>query len=713
MKNSGKNIFVFVVCGPDEHIQTLNFSIKYLSRFSKNEIIVVTDINRNKIDIEHDNILDISTPAEFDHHQASIYIKVSLHNILDPGNNYCYLDTDVIAVNEKVDEIFKFSKSPVTFASDHCSLRQFSPNAMNCGCREKRANNIELLNKLELEYDELEREYFMLEQEYTEKYVPKDPEVFKKHEQLQKIITEYCKQYKWFLKMPPFIKFMMAHLYPKKYNYEYYLAQRGDFIWSHKEKKIFDSKNNFIFDAMARHPQYPSYYKHIKGNSNFTWSDVNNFWVDENGNDIHATARCDHLKEAIGRKFKVKITGNDWLHWNGGVFLFNRSSVEFMNTWYNYSMEIFRDNNWKTRDQGTLIATVWKFGLQDQQRLPAEFNLLADFNNTNLKFRKDRGISFNNFNTTINPSLIHVYHNFGKKGWSLWDHIEGLLTEKQEYNLINHAVIKNNEENKIVHGLWIGSSLSQIELLTIHSFLSHGHDFYLWVYDEIKTELPAGTVLKDANSIIPAERVFRYKYSNQFGHGKGSVAGFSDVFRYKLLYEQGGWWVDMDVSCLKPFDFSEPYIFRTHHFLPAVGNIMKCPKGSRLMQICYEQASNSIDELNRDWHKPLTILNENIEELNLSKYIMDISNQDNWNHIIRLIAGKSKASEDWYAIHWANENWRMHNLSKNCFRKNSTLGELMSKHGLSGNNIPWIAKIKNEAKLTWMYARHKAISGVF
>ncbi|MFH1319638.1 MAG: glycosyltransferase [Bacteroidota bacterium] len=258
-------------------------------------------------------------------------------------------------------------------------------------------------------------------------------------------------------------------------------------------------------------------------------------------------------------------------------------------------------------------------------------------------------------------------------------------------------------DNKIIHGLWIGSSLSKIELLTIHSFLSYGHDFHLWVYDKINTKLPPGVRLRDAASIIPHDKIFRYRYTNQFGHGKGSFAGFSDIFRYKLLYEHGGWWVDMDVCCLKPFDFASPYVFRTHHHLPAVGNVMKCPKGSRLMQLCYESASKNIDEFNTDWHKPLTILNENINKLGLSNYIIDISNQDEWNYLRKLITKNIQPPDDWYAIHWANENWRAINLTKEYFRRNSTIGSLMKKFGLTENNLSWKAKILYEIKLSLAY----------
>lgn len=237
-------------------------------------------------------------------------------------------------------------------------------------------------------------------------------------------------------------------------------------------------------------------------------------------------------------------------------------------------------------------------------------------------------------------------------------------------------------DNIIIHGLWIGSSLSPIELLCISSFIAHGHDFHLWAYDVIETILPEGLILEDANLIIPKDKVFAYTNKNQFGHGKGSYAGFSDIFRYKLLFEEGGWWVDMDVSCLKPFDFSEDYVFRTHHDFPVVGNMMKCPKGSELMRLCYEEAISQVNSENRDWNKPIEILNKNIEKLGLGKFVLTLSNADSWLVVRKLINSVQPIPDTWYAIHWINEEWRANGINKKALKGNSSLGVLLKKYGL-------------------------------
>ena len=109
----------------------------------------------------------------------------------------------------------------------------------------------------------------------------------------------------------------------------------------------------------------------------------------------------------------------------------------------------------------------------------------------------------------------------------------------------------------------------------------------------------------------------------------------------------------MDVCCLKPLTFAQPYLFRTHHQLPAVGNIMKCPRQSQVMKSCYEEAVISVTASNTDWHKPLSILNENIEKFGLSKYIRHISNHDKWEEISSLLRSTKPIPEETIPLMYA------------------------------------------------------------
>ena len=102
-----------------------------------------------------------------------------------------------------------------------------------------------------------------------------------------------------------------------------------------------------------------------------------------------------------------------------------------------------------------------------------------------------------------------------------------------------------------VQSLWVGNKLSELEILSIKSFQKLGHPFILYTYSKVRG-IPSGTIVKDGNKIIKKKDLFKFK--------KGLLP-FSDIFRYKMLYEKGGYWVDLDMIALKPLRFKEPYVF--------------------------------------------------------------------------------------------------------------------------------------------------------
>lgn len=135
----------------------------------------------------------------------------------------------------------------------------------------------------------------------------------------------------------------------------------------------------------------------------------------------------------------------------------------------------------------------------------------------------------------------------------------------------------------VVQSLWIGERLSAMEALAIRSFLSHGHPFHLYCYDHVDG-VPAGTILKDGNEILPRDEIFVYST----GFAAGSYAAFSNFFRYKLLLDKGGWWVDTDLVCLRPFDLSDKRLWATERLGPpeeliVSTSVIKAPAGDALM----------------------------------------------------------------------------------------------------------------------------------
>lgn len=98
---------------------------------------------------------------------------------------------------------------------------------------------------------------------------------------------------------------------------------------------------------------------------------------------------------------------------------------------------------------------------------------------------------------------------------------------------------------QLFQSFWWGGPLSPYEWLSLKSFVDFGHDFDLYSFDP-HIAVPAQVRVRDATELVGRAELFLYER----GFGKGSPAGFANLFRYKLLAERGGWWVDTDVVCL-------------------------------------------------------------------------------------------------------------------------------------------------------------------
>ncbi|MBI1247228.1 hypothetical protein GC197_05210 [bacterium] len=128
-----------------------------------------------------------------------------------------------------------------------------------------------------------------------------------------------------------------------------------------------------------------------------------------------------------------------------------------------------------------------------------------------------------------------------------------------------------------IQTLWIGDRLSRLEHLCLSSFVHHHPgQVDLYAYAPI-ANVPAGVRMVDANEIVPESSVFSYY--------RGSYAGFADLFRWKLLQDRGGYWIDTDMLCVRPFDFSAPIVFGKETesygktFWSAAVGVLKFPQG--------------------------------------------------------------------------------------------------------------------------------------
>jgi GT2 family glycosyltransferase len=163
--------------------------------------------------------------------------------------------------------------------------------------------------------------------------------------------------------------------------------------------------------------------------------------------------------------------------------------------------------------------------------------------------------------------------------------LHGFQQDQELDDRLYHFVRKDS--NKVIQSLWVGDSLSTMERLSLASFLKNGHEVHLYTYGNV-SNVPAGVVIKDAAEIVPTSLLDYRKFPK--------LAYFADMFRYKLLRERGGWWVDTDTVCIRPFDFKEETIIssemtkggKTH---PNNGNL-KAPLGSPIMTWLWNECMN-------------------------------------------------------------------------------------------------------------------------
>ncbi len=503
--------FVFVVCGGKEHIDTLHFSLEYLKYYSDKEIVILTDSTRNEIPIVHDNVIDVKAPEEYDHHQASIYLKTGVHKFVPAGKApNCYLDTDVVAVDNECDSVFGNYNSPIAFCSDHCKMPEFSPSAVmdaepssrNLFIHkelgkyfkdiEKKKKEINTLNKdfVEnrkkwmdniykgqlLKVKEYENEFLDISWRFDEKVRLADEsranhktylrikrisdKLFNRIEKIRTFINRSPKirapfrLVRFGLKVIRKILLLSADFLLKVNNIEIkpyphletYFGEHGFTYSPEGEEWLKNGVSLFQMDRLMLQYLEDNGYSFneesclwetkdgkkfadedfilnlTKKDTGIVWNPNRNAWQDQDGN-IFRPSRSDALRGRIKEAFDVNVSHPEWQHWNGGVFLYNEDSTPFLDTWHNWTLEAFDLPAWFTRDQGTLIASVWKHGLENHPVLPLKFNLLADYYHPTMVHKGNLQFDVNEKRKGIKPSLIHIYHHWADKSWDVWQEV--------------------------------------------------------------------------------------------------------------------------------------------------------------------------------------------------------------------------------------------------------------------------------------------------
>ena len=216
----------------------------------------------------------------------------------------------------------------------------------------------------------------------------------------------------------------------------------------------------------------------------------------------------------------------------------------------------------------------------------------------------------------------------------------------------------------MIQGLWIGDALSVMERLSIASFLAHGHEYHLYAYEPV-AGVPEGTVVRDAEEILPRSRAFMYSEQK-------SWSGFSNFFRYKLLLERGGWWFDTDFVCLRPIDFASDHVFASEFALGrqmVTSGAIKAPAGSEAMRYAWD-VCQSKDPTKLVWGETgPALMEEAVESCAMQGSVQrwqafcPVDYQD-WKDVIAR-RFDDRRLESSYTLHFWHERWRSSGQDKN------------------------------------------------
>jgi hypothetical protein len=219
-----------------------------------------------------------------------------------------------------------------------------------------------------------------------------------------------------------------------------------------------------------------------------------------------------------------------------------------------------------------------------------------------------------------------------------------------------------------------GNNLSTLNRLSLNSYLYHGHIPVLYAYEPIP-DVPDGVIVRDASTILPEDE---FKITDRYKNilHKDSVVEqeitrranmhFSDLFRYVLLHKKGGWWSDLDVVCMKPFDFVDVFVFAgtlsiVSRAIIANNNVIKCPPSTFFSQRLVETEREIILGIKKDEIQGVSNFNEVVHGFRLKKYCKPplVFNFLNFMDSYKLFDSMSMP-EGIYGLHfWSSQFYKM------------------------------------------------------
>ena len=217
----------------------------------------------------------------------------------------------------------------------------------------------------------------------------------------------------------------------------------------------------------------------------------------------------------------------------------------------------------------------------------------------------------------------------------------------------------------------MGNPIGEKEIVSIKSFISLGYKYHFWSYENYNN-LPKDVKKHNANEIVKFDVFEKYKCKKEIS--KHIYQTFSNYFRYKLLYETGDWWCDLDLICLRHLP-NKNYVFTSISDLitrPELLHVKNLKIGGNIANGFFkvpaksEILKNIIDEINGEaiegnfpdgfgsWGT--VVFTKNVYKLKLENYEIPLIG-NNFTDRIKIYESSEYEIPKWaYAIHLYNYN---------------------------------------------------------
>lgn len=102
--------------------------------------------------------------------------------------------------------------------------------------------------------------------------------------------------------------------------------------------------------------------------------------------------------------------------------------------------------------------------------------------------------------------------------------------------------------------LWVEGALTYVEQVCLRSAVELEHPVTLYTYHGVDG-VPAGVEVRDGREVLPEHSLVKHRARDSWGVG-------ADLFRYELLRQGRGVWIDADVYLLRPLHIDgKPILF--------------------------------------------------------------------------------------------------------------------------------------------------------